>query len=86
MLSKYIKFENFKYKINKKKYNYLNREVKFNNLLSKYPFLETLTKNYKYSYNKKNLKKFKNFQNIIFLEWEAQYLELRQSILSLKQK
>ncbi len=61
MLSKYIKFENFKYKINKKKYNYLNREVKFNNLLSKYPFLETLTKNYKYSYNKKNLKKFKKF-------------------------
>ena len=44
MLSKYIKFENFKSKINKKKYNYLNREVKFNNLLSKYPFLETLTK------------------------------------------
>ena len=40
MLSKYIKFENFKYKINKKKYNYLNREVKFNNLLSKYPFLK----------------------------------------------
>ena len=61
MLSKYIQFENFKCKINKKKYNYLNREVKFNNLLSKYPFLETLTKNYKYSYNKKNLKKFKKF-------------------------
>ena len=67
MLSRNIRFKNF----SGKKRIFLKKKLinifKFENLLLKYPVLNSLNKNYNYSYNKKNishLKKFKYF-NII---------------------
>ena len=54
MLTANIKFKNFK--IFKKKN--LNK-IKKINWIKEYPALISLTKGYEYSYNKKNLKKFK---------------------------
>ena len=61
MFSKNIVFKNFKNKINK------NQNKKINNLLKKELIyssllLNSLTGKYKYSFKKKNLKKFKNYQ------------------------
>ncbi len=61
MFSKNIVFKNFKNKINK------NQNKKINNLLKKELIyssllLNSLTGKYKYSFKKKNLKKFKNYK------------------------
>ena len=54
----YKNFSNNKQIQNKKKLtNFLN----FKNLLKKYPLLNSLTNNYKYSFKKNNLKKLKKF-------------------------
>ena len=53
MLTPSIKLINFKYSKNqliKKKVNNLKKE----NLIKKYPLLESFTNNYKYSYSKKD--------------------------------
>ena len=52
---KLINFSNSKNKIIKKKVNNLKKE----NLLGKYPLLNSLTPNYKYSYSKKDIEKIK---------------------------
>ena len=62
MLTPSIKLINFKYSKNqliKKKVNNLKKE----NLIKKYPLLESFTTNYKYSYSKKDLKKIKKGNN-----------------------
>ena len=61
METKNIIYENFKNKnkkLNKKK---LNNFLKFKNLIEKYPLLKSLTNNYNYSFQKKNLLNFKKY-------------------------
>ena len=61
METKHIIFKNFNNKnkqLNKKK---LSNFLKFKNLIEKYPFLKSLTNNYNYSFQKKNLLKFKKY-------------------------
>ena len=61
METKHIIYKNFinnkQIKNKKKLTNFLN----FKNLLKKYPLLNSLTNNYKYSFKKNNLKKLKKF-------------------------
>ena len=61
MLSKRIIFKNFKNSNNKIRINKLRRLLKKELVVSKL-LLSSLTKKYKYSYKKKDLKKFKNFK------------------------
>ena len=61
MITKNINYENFKIKINKKKQNILKEKFKFKRLLLEYPFLKSLTSDYKYSYKKNILKNFKKY-------------------------
>ena len=59
METKHVIYESFndrKKLANKKK---LINFLKFDYLLQKYPFLDSLTNNYNYSYKKKKFKKFK---------------------------
>ncbi len=61
METKHIIYKNFKNKkkqLNKKK---LNNFIKFKNLIEKYPLLKSLTNNYNYSFQKKNLLRFKKY-------------------------
>ena len=61
METKHIIYKNFNNKnkqLNKKK---LNNFVKFKNLIEKYPLLKSLTNNYNYSFQKKNLINFKKY-------------------------
>ena len=60
MLTKNIKFKNFKIKKNSKK---IKKELK-NILLNRNAVLNSLSTNYKNSYNKKIILKFKKFSNI----------------------
>ncbi len=53
MLTKNINFKNFIGKKNLKQTKYFKNFLKYNILLNKYPLLESLTKEYKYSYKKK---------------------------------
>jgi len=67
MLTRSIRFKNFSGKKNKILNKKLINIFKSENWLTKYPLLNSLNKNYNYSYKKKNishLKKFKYF-NII---------------------
>ena len=61
METKHIIFKNFNNKnkkLNKKK---LNNFIKIKNLIEKYPLLKSLTNKYNYSFQKKNLLKFKKY-------------------------
>ena len=61
METKHIIYKNFNNKnkqLNKKK---LNNFIKFKNLIEKYPLLKSLTNNYNYSFQKKNLLNFKKY-------------------------
>ena len=60
MLTKNIKFKNFKIKKNSKK---IKKDLK-NILLNRNAVLDSLSTNYKSSYNKKIILKFKKFSNI----------------------
>ena len=60
MLTKNIKFKNFKIKKNSKK---IKKDLK-NILLNRNAVLDSLSTNYKSSYNKKTILKFKKFSNI----------------------
>ena len=61
MDTKHIIYKNFNIKnkkLNKKKFNnFLNFKI----LIQKYPLLQSLTNNYNYSFQKKNLLKFKKY-------------------------
>ncbi len=61
MDTRYIIYKNYNNKnkkLNKKK---LNKFLNFKILIQKYPLLKSLTNNYKYSFQKKNLLKFKKY-------------------------
>ena len=61
METKHIIYKNFNNKnkqLNKKK---LNNFIKPKNLIEKYPLLKSLTNNYNYSFQKKNLINFKKY-------------------------
>ena len=64
MFTKNIKFKNFIGKQSSKKNLILKNFLKDKNLFTKYPLLKSLTKNYQYSYQKKNIKIFKNYSKI----------------------
>ena len=61
MLTKNIKFKNFIKKKNYKNDKVLRNIIKDKNLIKRYPLLESLNKNYQYSYQKKKIKLYKNF-------------------------
>ena len=61
MLTKNIKFKNFTKKKDYKNNKILRNIIKDKNLIEKYPLLKSLNKNYKYSYQKKKIKFYKNF-------------------------
>ena len=61
METKHIIYKNFNNK-NKQLYKKkLNNFIKFKNLIEKYPLLKSLTNNYNYSFQKKNLLNFKKY-------------------------
>ena len=61
MLTTNVKFKNFEKSKEKKELVNIFRDIK-NNINKKSDlFLNSLTKNYKYSFNKNNLKKYKKF-------------------------
>ena len=62
MLSSHIRFKNFS---NKSKYLYVSKifkDLKKNYFKNKIKILDTLSQNYKYSYSKKIINKYKNFK------------------------
>ena len=63
MLSKNIKFKNFQIKKKIKDKKKLNKILKKELLISA-PLLDTFKKKYKYSFKKKIIKKYKNYNNI----------------------
>ena len=62
MLSKYIRFKNFSNRSNNKYISKIFLNLKKNYYINKVKVLNSLSHNYKYSYNKKIIKKYKNFQ------------------------
>ena len=58
MFTKNIKFKNFIKQKNKKKNKILRNFIKEKHLLNKYPLLNSLTKKFQYSYQKKKNKIF----------------------------
>ena len=65
MFTKNIKFKNFIKKKNRKINKILRNILKDKSLLEKHPLLESLNKNYKYSYQKKKLNCLKDFLKLI---------------------
>ena len=64
MFSRNIKFINFINKKNSKTNKILKSFIKDKSLLKKYPLLNSLTKNFQYSYQKKKISKFQNFSEV----------------------
>ena len=64
MFSKNIKFKNFINKKNLKKNKILRNFIKDKSLFTKYPLLNSLTKKFQYSYQKKKLKNLKVIQKL----------------------
>ena len=62
MLSKYIRFKNFSNRSNNKYISKIFLNLKKNYYINKVKVLNSLSHNYKYSYNKKIIKKYKNFR------------------------
>ena len=63
MFSKNIKFKNFSQKISAKAKKKINNILKRELIISCY-FLKSFSKNYRYSFKKENLKKYKKYQLI----------------------
>ena len=63
MISRNIKFKNFSNNSNNKNIKKLFSEVKNKLLTQKKEIFLSLTKNYKYSYDKKIVNKYKKFNN-----------------------
>ena len=64
MLTKNIKFENFSGKKNIKLEKTFKKSLNYAELLKNYPLLNSFTKQYKYSYQKKEIKSLKKYLNI----------------------
>ena len=82
MFSKNIKFKNFINKKNLKKNKILRNFIKDKSLFTKYPLLNSLTKKFQYSYQKKILKDLNPIQKLILLVWEDLYLEQKLYTIS----
>ena len=63
MLTRNVRFINFKNSIKKKLINKKIKTIKVENFIIKYPLLQSFTKNYKSSYTQKDIKKLKKFKN-----------------------
>ena len=63
MLTRNVRFINFKSSIKKKLINKKIKTIKVENFIIKYPLLQSFTKNYKSSYTQKDIKKLKKFKN-----------------------
>ena len=63
MLTNNIKFKNFSVKSKNLHLNKIFKNLKINYLKGQIKFLLSFSKNYKYSYNKKIVHKYKKFQN-----------------------
>ncbi len=61
METKHIIYKNFNNKNKQLIKKKLNNFINFKNLIEKYPFLKSLTNSYNYSFKKKNLLKFKKY-------------------------
>ncbi len=59
MLTRNVRFVNFKNSIKKNLINKKIKNLKVENFIVKYPLLKSLTRNYKSSYTKKDVKKLK---------------------------
>jgi len=64
MFNKNIKFKNFAGKKNPKLNKTLRNIINNKFLIDKYPLLNSLTKKFKYSYKKKNIKSFKSYSKV----------------------
>ena len=64
MFTKNIKFKNFIKPKNSNKDKYIRSLIKEKHLLNKYPLLNSLTKKFQYSYQKKKIKKFKSYSEV----------------------
>ncbi len=63
MLTRNVRFVNFKNSIKKNLINKKIKNLKVENFIVKYPLLKSFTRNYKSSYTQKDVKKFKKFKN-----------------------
>ena len=63
MLTRNVRFVNFKNSIKKNLINRKIKNIKVENFIVKYPLLKSFTKNYKSSYTQKDVKKLKKFKN-----------------------
>ena len=63
MLTRNVRFVNFKNSIKKNLINKKIKTIKIENFIIKYPLLQSFTKNYKSSYTQKDIKKLKKFKN-----------------------
>ena len=63
MLTRNVRFINFKNSIKKNLINKKIKNLKVENFIVKYPLLKSFTRNYKSSYTQKDVKKFKKFKN-----------------------
>ena len=64
MFTKNIKFKNFIKKKNPKKNKILKNFINGKTLIEKYPLLNSLTKKFQYSYEKKKIKPFKSYPEV----------------------
>ena len=64
MFTKNIKFKNFIKPKNSNKDKYIRSLIKEKHLLNKYPLLNSLTKKFQYSYQKKIIKSFQNYSEV----------------------
>ena len=63
MLTRNVRFVNFKNSIKKNLINKKIKNIKVENFIIKYPLLKSFTKNYQSSYTPKDVKKLKKFKN-----------------------
>ena len=64
MFTKNIKFKNFSHKQNLKLKIILKNIIKDKSLIKKYPFIQSLSKKFEYSYQKKNIKLLKSYSKV----------------------
>ena len=64
MFTKNIKFKNFIKPKDSNKNKYIRSLIKEKHLLNKYPLLNSLTKKFQYSYQKKIVKSFQNYSEV----------------------
>ena len=81
MLTKNIRFKNFVIKSKKQKVKKIFENLKKDYFDGKLKLLSCLSKNYKYSFNKKLITNIRIIIISELLEWEDQYLERKLFII-----